>query len=334
MASALTFPYTCPFDQTVHPDLASLYAHLKRFRVARAKFFHTYHPRKDRVNGELIPFTDVDQYFSQDFVSKETLREWLTKHRAEGLAWAKEWLMKRKESKGLVYAPSQVELRTLTCPSMPYYDTVGVSEGGYYGITEALGFAPRYYDELPVFHPALTKDAVVISDTREQAPLHLSIPTRNETLKVGDYALAAPHDLGIRIERKSLGDFCGTLSGRKVERKGGRKGTGRTEDCAFDRFDRELARAREQNLYVIMVVEADIIDAQRFDQLPQTQWVKASPAYVFHNLRELLTRHPLHFQVLFLNGRIEMAQTVVRLFQMGEQVRRVDLQHLHERGLL
>jgi hypothetical protein len=323
----------CRFDNTLHADLAALHEHLKRFRVSREKYYTLYHARKDRFNGSPLPFKDYTQYLTQDFSSKVTMKQWLARHPEEGLTWSKAWLARRKEEKGLVYAPSQTELRTLQCPSMPYYEQVAVNEGGYYGVTGALGYLPRYTLAPLAFTP-LPRDAVIIQDTREQSPIILPHQTHPEALSVGDYALAPPHDIGLRIERKSLSDFCGTLTDRKVARKGGRKGKGATEDSSLQRFDRELARAQEQNLYVVMMVESPIADAQRFDYLPQTQWVRASPAYLLHNLRTLLHRYPLTFQCLFVDDRDEMARIMVKLFEMGDKVKTTDLQYAVEEGLL
>ncbi len=210
----------------------------------------------------------------ETFTDRDSLRQWLkAQPREVGLAWAKEWLVKRKADKGLVYAPSQAELRMLCCPTIPYYESVAEAEGGYNGVTQALGFKPRYTQTPPTFTP-LPSDAIVIQDTREQVPVLLPLAKTIATVDVGDYALAAPHDQGVRIERKSLADFCGTLSGRKQVREG--KAV-TTEWSNLERFDRELARAQEQGLYVVMMVESTLNHVYAIRKLPQTKWVKASP---------------------------------------------------------
>lgn len=326
-------PFVCAFDQTPYESLDALHAHIRRFKVSREKYYTTYYPRKDPISGKPIPFKDVDQYLTQEFESKVTMKRWLKDKPEAGYAWAKDWLARRKADKELVYAPSEAELRTLCCPSMSYYETMGAHEGGYYGITRSLDYEDRYTIEPLVFDP-LPGDAVITCDTREQAPIKLAHATAAGTLNVGDYALAAPHDARVRIERKSLGDWCGTMSDRKVERKGGRKGIGPTEDSAYLRFDRELERAVAANLYVVMVVEANINDAQRFQYLPQTQWVQASPSHLFHGLRTLLTKYPLTFQCVFVDGRVEMARVIPKIFQLGDRARRHDLQYFYETGAL
>lgn len=328
MVGRAEMSYTCLIDNTSHETLDALHAYVKAgWRLSQKSYWTLYAPRKDLCTGEPIAFKDAEQYLAADFANKLTLKRWLKEQPREvGLKWAKEWLAKRKVAKGLVYAPSQAELRTLCTPTMPYYESVAVAEGGYYGVTTALGFKSRY--RLDALHySTLSPDTVVTQDTREQAPVKLPLKTTVATLNVGDYAIAPPYDTHVRIERKSLSDFCGTLSARKVARKGG-------EDSAYARFDRELTRAAQQNLYVVMMVEANITDAQRFDYLPQTKWVKASPAYVTRNLRDLLVKHPLTFQVVFVDGRAEMAAKMQRIFELGAQVRDIDLQHAYEEGLL
>lgn len=321
----------CRFDNTHHADLTALHEHLKRFRVSREKYYVLYHPRKDKLTDQPIKFKDFEQYLSQEFATKITMKKWLAKNPEEGLAWSKAWLKNRKESKGLVYAPSQAELRMLQCPSMPYYEQVAANEGGYYGVTRALGYTNRYEISTKLVFDSLSSDASIICDTREQNEVILPIFTIHGKLDVGDYALASPYDKGIRIERKSLNDLVGSLSQRKMERKT-RKGI--TEHNSFDRFDRELMRAKEQNLYVVMVVESSITDAQRFDYLPQMQWVRASPDYILHNLRTLLVRYPLNFQCVFADGRSEMVRVIMKIFELGEQVKITDLQFAMETGAL
>ncbi len=176
-------------------------------------------------------------------------------------------------------------------------------------------------------------DVIAICDTREQTPIHFARGSVKQTLTVGDYALAAPHDLGIRIERKSLSDFAGTMSGRKVERTGKRGGV--TEDSAFERFDRELARAAEANLHVVMLVEATLSDALGFDHIPHLRrFIRASASYVFKQLRLLLTKHPLTFQCAFVDGPEAMERATLRVFELGAQARTTDIQYAIERKLI
>lgn len=318
-------PLLCHLDQTTHASREDLHVYIRRFKLRQEDYYLTYHPRKDLADGRPIPFKTVDQYLSQDFVDKNSMNRWLKTGTPETATWLREWLHRRKCEKQLIYAPSQVELKTLSGPSMGHFEALG----GYYEVCRDMGFATRFCNDTPLF-TLLPSDATIICDTREQNPVNLAVPMERGTLNVGDYALKSPHDYGIRIERKSLSDFCGTLSDRPVRGKDGEP-TGQTP---LNRFDAELTRAEKQGLYVVMVVEASLSDAQSFDHLPQTRWVRAKPAYILKNLRDLLVKYSLTFQALFVDGRIEMAQKLPKLFQLGHQVKSLDLQFLYERGLL
>ncbi len=136
----------------------------------------------------------------------------------------------------------------------------------------------------------------------------------------------------VYIERKSISDFAGTLNARKNERK--RVDDSVAIDVGFERFDRELARATEKGHYIVMVVETPITQALSFSYLPQMKWSKVSESHVFKNLRDLLVKYPLSFQAVFANGRVDAANKVMRIFQLGDEVRRIDLQDALERGVL
>ncbi len=308
----------CKLDGKYFDSVKELHGYLKQFKLAQHKYYHEYYPRRDLMTGEMIEYKDYDQYFSQDFLTKENLKVYLKSKPEEGKAWAINYLKRRKEDKGLIYAPSQVDLRCLFCPTTHYFDKVCADQGGYYGITKTLGYKDRFTNERVIFS-SMTKDVVAIQDTREQNPIKLSLPTIEQCLKVGDYGLAEPYDQKIYIDRKSLNDWAGTLSVK-----------------GFERFDRELTRAEQSGSYVVMIVENRIDYALNYQDLGLSfmRHVKASPEYLFHQLRTLLAKYPTCFQALFVNGRTEMADKIVKIFQMGNQVRKIDLQYAYEKGEL
>lgn len=312
----------CKIDGSVHDSLKSLHKYLRFLKTTQESYYHEFTPRRDKLTNELIPYKDYQQYHTQEFSNKNNLKKWIKENKESGIEWSTEWLKKRKIEKNLIYAPSQTELRTLVCPSIPYYESN--IAGGYYELTSKLGFLPRYDNKPLVFSPI---SCPIIQDTREQKPLILDHPILIETLNVGDYALSTTQDVGIRIERKSLGDFCGTLNGKETKTKKG-------EDSSIERFRREIKRGIVDNLYIIMMVESDINDAQRFNYLPQTKHVKASPGYIMKNMRDLLVEFPLSLQIVFVAGRIEMASKLVRILQLGKQAKTVDLQYRSEKGEL
>ncbi len=87
----------------------------------------------------------------------------------------------------------------------------------------------------------------ILIDTREQAPFTFrgyQADPEPATLPVGDYSLPGFQDR-VSIERKSLDDLVGCLRGSNRER-----------------FERELARGRHYDLFVV-VVEASLADVSQ-----------------------------------------------------------------------
>lgn len=118
----------------------------------------------------------------------------------------------------------------------------------------------------------------VIVDTREQRPWAFSpdaIQVTRGTLSTGDYALDG--DAHFAIERKSLGDFLGTI------------GTG------WPRFVREVKRMQDFVARVI-IVEADYEmlcfrrDAQGNLLAPDHEFSKLTPGFVQRRIAELTLR--------------------------------------------
>ena len=307
----------CKFDNTIHPSIEALHKYIRKFRIKMSDYYLEYYPRKDLLTGEIIDFKDYEQYFNQDFKNKNNLKKWLKLNPVEGLAWASNWLKVRKEKRGLIYAPSYVELKSLNGPSMDYFQSLG--QHIYYDLTKQFGFLERYNNNQLIFKELLDKSIII--DNREQNPIKIKdFNTINGTLTIGDYGLTSEYDLGIYIERKSLSDFVSTLSKNKNKTGG------------LERFDRELARAKEIGVYVIMVVESNINDALTFNYLPHMKYAKAQPSFIFKNLRDLLTKYPLNFQVIFTEGRKDFATKMIKIFELGNQVKTVDLQYRIEQG--
>lgn len=309
----------CLADNTVHEDEVDLHTHLRKIKLKQEDYYRKYCTKRDLLTGEEIPWTTREKYLKTDFVNKNNLKKFLKEKPDEGKAWALEWLRRRIAEKGLLYAPTHVELRSLFCPSISYYESIG----GYHSICSALGLKPRFEGRLE-FCP-LPAGVTFIQDSREQSPLRLKENVIIEKLNVGDYALKAPYDPGIYVERKSLSDFVGTLSSKQGE-------DGSNAKYGFARFRAELERAKAEGAYLVMLVEIGLTDALSFDYLPQMKWAtRSTPEHVFRNLR-LLMNEFIDFQVLFVAGRKEAAVALVKIFEAGESVKKVDLQLAYDEG--
>ena len=80
-------------------------------------------------------------------------------------------------------------------------------------------------------------------DTREQTPWSFDpvlVKTRRGTVPTGDYCVTG--DLDFAVERKSLNDFIGTIS------------------TGWERFKREIFRARSRSFHMPVIVEARFTD--------------------------------------------------------------------------
>ncbi len=282
---------------------------LKKFKIKQKDYFEDTFPRRDLLTGEKIEYKNIENYFNSDFVNKNNLKKFLKQNPEGGKSWSIEYLKNRKEEKNLIYSPSQAELRSLFCPSIPYFESVG----GYNEICAGIGYKNRYdYKKELVFNKLI--NPTIIIDTREKLALKLVCKSEVGTLKIGDYALK-DSKLSIFIDRKSLSDFIQTLS----------KG--------YERFQREIERAVKSNSYIIMQVESDINSALGFEYLPHIH-SKATSAFIFKRLRDLLTKYPNHFQVVFADGRIDAAKLVLKIFELGSEVKNIDLQYRLEKGEL
>lgn len=312
---------TCLIDQTGHEDIDALHKHLRKLKVKQEDYYTKYLPRVDRWTGEPIKFTNAERYLNTEFVHKKNLKAYVKTGSEESKKWAIDCLIRRKVDKGLTYPPLQVELRTIMAPTIPYYDYIG----GYDNICKNAGYKIRFTGKVPEGITPL--QCPIIIDTREQNPLKIPHQTIQHSLVCGDYGLDEPCNKNIYIERKSFGDFVGTLSDREV----------RKNDSNFARFTRELERAQETGAYIIMLIEHPLSECAAFDSIPylkaQTSKIKVSPDHIFYNLRSLTHRFD-NFQPLFVANRNEAAEMVVKLLSMGEAVKNFDLHLAYEQGQL
>lgn len=297
-------------------------------RVTELSHFYRYHAiklenyclqyfnRRDLLDNSPLLFKSPDQYFSGDFLNKNNLKKYLKGLPGDRAAdYCKGLLKRRKEQKELIYTPLQVELVSLPCfPPIHYLNTLF----DYYSVCKELGFVNKFKSIDSNFRLSLIeppKDTQVFIDSRESCPLKFSLPVRIEKLDVGDYAFTDNNH--IVFERKAMGDFIGTMS------------------QGLDRFTKELERANESGTYLVMIVENKLQDVLSFNYLPWMKRVKtkATPEFIFHNLRELIQRFP-RFQVLFVDGRKQVVEYIMKGFLSGDTFCNYDLQLLCQLDLI
>ena len=118
------------------------------------------------------------------------------------------------------------------------------------------------------------------------------------------------------IERKSITDFIGTLSG------------------GYDRFCREIERASAADVDLIVLVERPIQECLSFQYLSYvSKKIKVTPEFVFHNVREIIQKYP-NVQFLFVDGREECVRVMKNIFFSDGHFRNYDLQLMYDLKLL
>ncbi len=294
-----------------------LHAHLKKHDLRVAAYYQQYYPRYDLYDKKIIKFKSKDYYFATDFNSRTNQRKWveqLSSKKAKD--YLKNILLKRKDEKGLVYSPCQVELRTIASPSIITYERIF---GDYYKLCKRLKFENKFseVDEIKATSK-LNEDHRIFIDSREKEPLKFNIESEVKGLKFGDYTLNDKElTCNCYIERKSLADFISTLS-----------------TMNYDRFCREIERAKEQDAYLIVLVEDTLTNALSFPFLPYiSKKIKATPEFIFHNVRKIIQSYD-HVQFLFVKGRKESVRVSEKIFLSKCIYKGIDLQLAYDKKIL
>jgi len=307
----------CKVDGKEFPSDKALHMSLKGYGLNKVKYYQTYFERRDLLTNELINFKTKEQYLNSDFNDKNNMKKWLKQQPIEkAQEYCKQLLSKRKDDKNLTYSPSQVELRTIMAPSILFYNKIF---NDYYDVCSTLGLENRFVHPNNItdqFKNKLNKKSIIYVDTREQSWLKFDTKFEIKTLPFGDYS-CSNDNCKCFIERKSLSDFISTLSVKN-----------------FDRFKNEIDRAKKSGAYLIVVVEEKLSNALSFQYLPHiSKKIKATPEYIFHNVRELLQNYD-NLQFLFVDGRGEMTKVIESIFTSNCFYRRIDLQLAYDLKLL
>ena len=307
----------CKVDGKEFKDEKSLHLALRGYGLNKEKYYHTYYPRRDLLTGDTINFKSKDQYLNSDFNDKNNLKKWLKQQTIEkAQEYCRGLLVKRRNDKNLIYAPSQIELRTIMSPSIIFYNKIF---DDYYELCSDIGLENKFIHPNIItnqFKNKLNSKNTIYVDTREQNWLKFDIPFEIKTLPFGDYT-ANNDNCNCYIERKSLSDFISTLSVKN-----------------FDRFKNEIEKAHVNNSYLIVIVEEKLSNALSFQYLPHiSKKIKATPEYIFHNVRQLMQEYS-NLQFLFVDGRTEMKSSIEAILSSNCFYKKVDLQLAYDMKLL
>jgi hypothetical protein len=277
-------------------------------------YYNKHFPRYDLFTGEFIEFKSIEHYMACDFNSKDSMQNWFKTHNStECREMLVKLLKQRIDAKALKYAPSQVELRSATLPSMPSIITFE-KYLDYYELCRELGLINKfkYHSKEDIEKiPALEKTILV--DTREQRPLEFCQPIKRVKLEVGDYAIENPkHSPALMIERKSIGDFIGTLG----------------KD--YQRFKREIDRARQLPIYIVVLIEESLTRALDFThKCDVSPYLVVTPEFIFKHVR-LILQEETHIQFLFVENRNEAARVAEKLLASSCLFKDCDLQKSYD----
>ena len=299
----------CKIDGKEFKDEKSLHFALKGYGLNKVKYYQKYFERRDLLTNELINFKTKEQYLNSDFNDKNNMKKWLKQQPAnKAKEYCKNLLIKRKEHKNLKYSPTQIELRTIMSPSIIFYNKIF---GNYYSLCSSIDLKNKFNINTEVknnFKNKLSQKDIIYVDTREQSWLKFNTPFEIKTLPFGDYS-CSNNNCNCYIERKSLSDFISTLSVKN-----------------FDRFKNEIEKAKNNNSYIIVMIEEKLSNALSFQYLPHiSKKIKATPEYIFHNVRDLLQQYD-NLQFLFVDGRSEMIRVIENIFASDCFYKDFDLQ--------
>lgn len=296
-------------------DIKSFSQHLlKDEKIKQSDYVEKYINKKDKWSGEPIPFKNFKHYEETDFTCRENFRKWAVKRapKEEVLQYCFDFLKKRVKTRGLQYAPSHTELRALNCLSIVGFESLLEGGAAAYNLfcQNELGLKPRfsYADKIEI---PFMENLKIFVDTREQQPLTFPCSVEFKSLNVGDYACAPPHESKVVVERKSMEDLVGTLG----------KG--------LPRFKKELQRADDQGIYLVVVVEEKLDTVLNYEGKANVQ--KFGNVSIFGVVRQLMQSH-LNLQFLFANDRAGSSKKIQTIFGLGDKASTFDLQYKHDIG--
>lgn len=306
---------TCAECKKEFADDGILHRHVRSHGLLKESYYHKHFPRYDIFTKKLLEFKNKEYYFGSIFANRSNcigyIKQLPDKQKSE---FIRELFSKRKEAKGILYQPCQVELRSTILPSVLFLNKIGFD---YNKMAEDLGLIQKYNYNVKTYDFQFHQEPLeIIQDTREQKPLQFpKSKIIKSGLNVGDYCCKS-HFNNVFIERKSPQDFIGTFGGQ------------------IERFEREIARATMINATIFVLVEMSLDDMLVFREFPfLARRTPYTPEYIFHNVRELIQKHP-NIQFGFCDGRVQMVSIIERICSLKSNIIKYDVQHLIDLGVL
>ena len=286
-----------------------LHLHVSKTHNIKIKeYYKKYYPKKSNLYKKTIPFKkSVEEYLKRDFINRDEMIEWcrITDNK-EVSDYIKNITKERKLNKKLKYSLSEVELELCDFPDINSYKN---TFGSYHKFCEEIGMKNLLNKKIPenFFKNDSIEDKMkIFVDTREQKPISFK---NSEPMKLdfGDYTSSGEFYDYTFVDRKSEQDLKGTLSGDN-----------------YERFKRELERAREFNSYVFIVIESTIEKIKKNNNFGP---YKHKLPYIWHNLKSISQEYKDVCQFVFAHNRSGLKKIIPKLLFYGKQVWNVDLQY-------
>lgn len=295
--------FKCQECQKEFESLRGLHTHVKKHGVMLGDYYVRNYRRKNKLTGDLLPFKNYDDYFFKDFSQPQQLMEWIDKSPdKEVKEYIAKLLIHRVQEKGLDYGPTQLELITSGLPPIDIYKK---HFGSYTEACKQCGIEPLFNKNLPKeFNNDYSKVKILI-DTREQKPLSFKNSEKYK-LDVGDYSVEASNYDYTTVDRKSFGDFCGTIT------------------TGYARFCKELDRCRSLGSYMFVVVESGF---DEMEDLNKKSYKKFKLSYVYHNMREIQKQYKDCCQFVFSGSRTNSIELIPKILMLGKKLWNTDVEY-------
>lgn len=285
----------------------------KKHKIKEKDYYEKYLPKQDLLTGEKLEFKNPEQYDLINFKDKKNLKKYLEINKELGFKYLIENLSKIRIKRTNVVPPLEFELKSLQFPTIKFIEKFyGV--GSYEKMVELAGYNGCIHGYQNSNITGFNIKPEFIIDTREQNVLNLQ-NFQIKKLNYGDYSVS-DNLYKIFIERKSLNDFIGTLS------------------QGYERLQRELDRCVADGGYLVILIEEKYSNILSFNYLPHCKRIKATPDFIMHRARELLSLYPFNLQMLAVDGRKESVRVIEKIFSQIRNVRDLDLQYYYDLKIL
>lgn len=269
---------SCKNKQGLHIHVSTTH------KLTIPEYYTTVYKRADKYTGELLEFKDFNDYFNRDFKNLNNFISWAKNadHEEVRRLMLKQ-LKARVAGKELKFAPSHLELKLNKMPSIDMFKEYF---GSYYKACQEIDVEPLYpkgiYKNFFDYNPQL-EDVKILIDTREKKPL---VFKKSSDLKLdfGDYAVGDPYYNYTYVDRKDEADFKSTMT------------------SGFERFKRELDRAKHFDAFLFIVIEGSVESIIKNNILFGS---KSNLSFIWHNMRIISHEYAGRCQFIFTGNNGE-----------------------------